>query len=209
MPGFRIGSNNSDDGKYNAPLPYYSSPVFSYTWMVEDLFGEMPRAPRTNRSLIYVKDCTLPDFQLDSIKYDSPSTTYQFASRGSWNDVKLTFYDTKDLIKTLYSMRDKIWDAKDGIKQAINYKRNSAITVYTASYNGDNDGEISAKWILVNSWISNLSQSPLTYESSAMHECNVTLKYDYAYIDDRPPADAGPQQILPFGGSGNRFITDG
>lgn len=167
MPGFMIGDGliNRDSMKQ---LPV--SPIYTYTWT----FDRFPLVS-TSPTIIYAKEATLPDYQFETEEYESPSINYKYAKRITWNDVRMTYYDTVGFYKVLKKLRDKIWTTENGLAPASEYRGDSEIQVYQ----GDNmTSEV--VWTLKNSWVKQVSWSNLTYTTSDVHSVTVTLSYDWA-----------------------------
>ena len=166
MPGFLIGI---EPGEQGVAVP--NEPVYSYTWQIDQLMGINAR----NFPLIYVKDCTLPDYTFEQEEGPGSSLKYKYAKGISWSDVKMTFYEVKGTVAKLEELKRKIWTPEGGLGIAVDYKFESAITQFTAD-----DFHVSQRLILKGSWLKGLSYSNLTYTNSDVHNVTATIAYDWA-----------------------------
>jgi len=196
MPGFKLGKIDSGTRRALGP----SDVVYSYTWEITSLpFNRVftqgnsllnnIREKITGQSSvqIYAKDVTLPTYNFIDEKYKSASLSYKYAKEINWNDVKITFYDTRGIINLLNLMTRQTWDRNTGIRPAVEYKFDSVITVFRGDDANVRDRsiirEIEETYKLRGSWIKQLDQAPLTYESSDAHTVSVILSYDWAEYD--------------------------
>ena len=170
MPGFLLGFTGEDKEK-NAPSPW--KPIYTFAWDIEKLFNE---EINVDSPLIYLKDCTPPQFSFTAEEYESASIKMKYASRIGWDDVKVSFYDTASLLPIIKEWQERIWNASDGIKLAADYKSDSIIKLYDAA------GGMVGQWILHGSWPKQVGFSALTYTSSDIHSVDVVVAYDWATL---------------------------
>ncbi len=172
MPGFQIANNLG----YGAPANV--SPFYSYTWEIQQLFGDFPSQDGKPSPLIYVRDCTLPTFSGRREEAEGAGMSYKYADGIVWEDIKVTFYDIPignvklgDLLK---KWRNRIWTAEYGLNVPDEYKSDSIIT----SFNSDQS--VSTQWKLVGSWPQTIRNGELTYTRSEIKLVEVTVCYDWA-----------------------------
>jgi hypothetical protein len=169
MPGFALGPF---DGSNNVPAP--SGPVFTYTWRLIGI-ADNGEDIRGRDIIVYPKEATLPEFSVETENYRGPSIDYKYASKVTWPDVRINFYDTRGLAEYLKAKKDTVWTPEGGMAIADKYKFTSRIEVYLS------DGEtLEQDWTLYGSWVRSISWSQLTYANSDMHNATVVIAYDWA-----------------------------
>lgn len=192
MPGFVVRGINGDFGgqvgvrQLGATEEY----LYTYTWEIFELFETREDL------LINAKDITTPTFTVGIENQQGASLEYKFAKSVSYDDVKVTFYDTVGLIRILKGWRERVWTANDGLKLAERYKRNSRIYVYPPTWDL-NDGE---SWRLIGSWPSVIRHGELTYTSSDVKVVEVTVTYDWAEeTQGDGPGQGNPNLVINVG----------
>ena len=164
MPGFKVGFESVEG--IDAKTEFY----YTYTWEVPLILGSTTK----RNELIILRECTTPTFTVNKESYTGASLEYKFAKSVAWEDVKLTWYDTKGLIDRIRDWRRTVWTASEGLKTAKEYKKNSQISCFLP----DSTGVFG--WILRNSWPSSIRNGELTYTNSDIKVVEVTLSYDWA-----------------------------
>lgn len=144
--------------------------IYNYTWEVHKLFD----TSAANTPIVYVKDVSLPSVTLGKEDVKGASLNYKFASEATYDDVRLTFYDTVGFLELLRKWRKSIWDQSTGLRTAYEYKKQSDIKVYTP------DGELTEIYVLNGSWPSTIKYGDLTYTSSDVKFVDLTVSYDWA-----------------------------
>jgi hypothetical protein len=175
MPGFILGFKNEDTANPRV-APASVQPIYTYAWHVPQLFN---KAIDQDSPLIYLKSCTPPQFSITAEEYESASIKLKYASRISWDDVKVSFYDTKGILSIIKEWQDMMWTADGGMAVAANYKNLTGIAVLDAA------GAVANGWLLHGSWPKQISFSALTYTSSDIHNVDVTVAFDWAEWDVR------------------------
>jgi hypothetical protein len=172
MPGFVINSVGGHESAPSGRREYY----YNYFWEIIQIgWGPLgPEAPRSDNPLISLKDASLPTFTVNKENYQGSSLEYKFAKSVTWDDIKITWYDTLGLLQKIKEWRESIWTQRCGLGQANKYKQNSIIRNYLPT------GQGGVFWILVNSWPSVIRSGELTYTSSDVKLIEVTLTYDWA-----------------------------
>jgi len=102
---------------------------------------------------------------------------YKYAKSVSFDDVRLTWYDTVGLFAQLSRWRDSVWSETEGLRPAQEYKKNTVLMSYLPS------GKRKQGWRLAGSWPSQIRYGELTYVNSDAKIVELTLTYDWA-IDE-------------------------
>lgn len=168
MPGFGIQPLSSPSDDLIAANAEY---IYNYQWKIEKLFNEQLRS---QDATIHLKEATLPTFSVAKDTVTGGSLDYKFAKSICWEDVRVTWYDTKGLAKIITKWRDMVWTERDGLKAASEYKKDSVLTTKKV------DGTQATKWTLKNSWPSVIREGDLTYTASDVKVVEVTISYDWA-----------------------------
>lgn len=172
MPGFLIGNMNTNEGAY-AKADY----MMQYTWEIPNIFGKKKIDIQNNDSrnaMVMLKECSTPTFVANQEKYVASNLQYKYADYVSWDDVRVSWYDTNGLLDLLREWRKSVWSEEAGLQPATNYKRNTQISCY------DQSGRNKFGWILRNSWPSTIKNGDLTYTASDVKIVEVTITYDWA-----------------------------
>lgn len=171
MPGFSTPVKDGVIGghgiKANSGAQYY----YNYTWQIFQLAG----MSFDGTALINLRDASLPTFTANQDSYVSSSLEYKWAKSVTWDDIKVSWYDTWGLNDIMRTWRGSVWSEKNGLQVAGEYKKRSQIDVYLPSGYG------TITWCLVGSWPKIIKQGELTYTSSDVKLIEVTVTYDWAY----------------------------
>jgi len=166
MPGFKITDRQRlDEGQ--VPLP--KDLIYIYTWDMSLLAGE-----QVDEALVYLRECTLPSFEVSTEDVATGHAEYNFAKSIQWRDVSLSFYDTNGLLPRLQELYEGVWNPNEGIRHANSYMAETLINVYFL------DNTLAYSWRLINSWIKSLKYSNLTYENSGILNIDIVLSYTWA-----------------------------
>lgn len=168
MPGFAISPLSTPAGDLIATQSEY---VYNYNWKVNNLFDE---EIGPDSAVIHLKDATLPTFTVNRDQIIGGSLEYKYAKSVSWDDVRLSWYDTVKMSSIMKKWRNSVWTPEDGLKTGQNYKKKSIITIMKS------DGSTGTEWWLYNSWPAVIREGDLTYTSSDIKVVEVTLSYDWA-----------------------------
>lgn len=180
MPGFYIPTAAQIDSTHtplaeggNQFLRYTSSStkfLYNYFWEVPVIFD---KSTANIDSLICLKDVTLPSITFEKETYTAASLQYKYASGVVYDDISMTFYDTKDLLSYIIEWRSNIWTQASGLKTASEYKKNSNIYVYTP------DGDLCQNFKIYGSWPSSIKYGSLTYTTSDLKYVDLSITYDW------------------------------
>ena len=122
----------------------------------------------------------VPHFTQEPISINRGNSQIKFAGKPSFGDTSITVIDyiganTKDILMSWQNLSYNVQTQKVGL--ASDYKKDCYLIERTP------DGQKVRQWILKGCWISGLSDSPYSYDSSDANKITVTIQYDYAYID--------------------------
>lgn len=173
MPGFKIPTPSGTIGSHGIEVPSNASYYYSYTWQIFQLFNQSTNGKAT----VHLRDTTLPTFTANQDTYLGSSLEYKWAKSVTWDDIKVTWYDTIGLASIMREWRDSVWRENDGLQVASVYKKRSQIDVYTP------DGMGIVTWCLIGSWPKIIKQGELTYTESNVKLVEVTVTYDWATED--------------------------
>ncbi len=164
MPGFNV--NGVGFGAPSDVQPYYK-----YTWEIDNFYGE--NAPSTS-PLIFVKDVSLPVWEIERERHIGASLEYKFAKSISFQDAKIVWYDTVGLAEKVRRWRTSVWTPEGGLKPPAEYKKQSVIRSMNFAW------EKTVAWRYKNSWPCRVDVGTLTYTDSEVKLVEVTLSYDWA-----------------------------
>ena len=142
----------------------------------------------------YAKTATKPSFTIASAEHKYLNHTFFYPGTVTWQDVTLTLVDpTSPDVAGLYGAIMK--SAGYGVP-ADNATFNTITKSSMASALGsvyisqlDGDGNVLEKWTLQNAIITELKFGDLEYGSDELTELSMTLKYDWAVMEDKLGAE--------------------
>ncbi len=167
MPGFIVHRVGGHRLKSTGRVQYY----YNYYWEISNLFGTNFNE---DSPLIALKDANTPTFTVNKESYVGSSLEYKFAKSVTWDDLKVSWYDSDGLLAVLKQWRASVWTPECGLQMANDYKKQSQLTHYLPT------GAKVNSWLLVNSWPSQIRSGELTYTSSEIKLVEVTVTYDWA-----------------------------
>jgi len=168
MPGFQVNGLGGIAGGTPGPQSTREY-LYSYTWEVLEVVGNFDNLVVTS-----VKDITLPTFSVGVENYQGASLEYKFAKSVSYEDIKITFYDSQGLLPTFKEWRESVWTSGDGLKPADEYKKNSRINCFDSTW------QLDQTYQLIGSWPSTIRYGDLTYTKSDVKIVEITITYDWA-----------------------------
>jgi len=176
MPGFRVNGysgtfGGAEKSATTAGPPATREYYYSYTWQIVELVGNFEYLMITS-----VKDVTLPTFTVATENVQGASLDYKYAKSVSYDDVKVTFYDTEGLLPILKAWKESVWTPDQGLKVANEYKKTSKINAFTPQW----DKDTTQSFTLIGSWPSLIRHGELTYTNSDVKVVQVTITYDWA-----------------------------
>lgn len=175
MPGFIIVGDELESQRANQAFRRAN------WWIVEELGPIAIPVPGE----IIAKTLTLPGYSTDEQIITGASIKYKFAHIINWDDVTVTFYDTREIFNEIIKWRNLVHKSSDkgpatGISPADSYKARSKMSLV------DPDGIPEFQFTLFNSWPKSVSHSELSYESSEVKIVSLVLSYDWANEKDKP-----------------------
>jgi len=153
--------------KVSSDADYY----YTYTWQIFQLGGQLIS---DGDAYIHLKDTTLPTFTAQQDSYVASSLEYKWAKSVTWDDIKVSWYDTLGLGHKISQWRETVWNPTYGLQVASQYKKRSQIDVYLPN------GNQVITWCLMGSWPKVIRQGELTYTDSNIKLVEVTVTYDWA-----------------------------
>jgi hypothetical protein len=172
MPGFNI--NNQGSGPSNN-----TETLREHRWLIKQL-GSIT----DGNTLLFAKELTLPDFRAERQEVLGGTLWYKFAKSVKWEDCRVLFYDTGEIVPQLYKWRHKVFNVANGIGvhssaptkggMDAGYKQQCIFELL------DGKGVAVHTVNLIGAWPSQISEGNLDYTSSAIKLVTVTLTYDYA-----------------------------
>ena len=173
MPGFAVSPDFRSVMKHNPLANSRAEYYYNYTWYVPTILGG-GRFADDARILVHLKEATCPTFSVNVEKYLGASVEYKYAKSVTWDDVRLSWYDTVGLLDIVRQWRRSVWSPQDGLRPAAEYQRLTELVSYLP------DGSQSQMWQMHDSWPSSIKYGDLTYSSSDIKAVEVTLSYNYA-----------------------------
>lgn len=125
-----------------------------------------------------------PSLSFKEMEVQHTTETIYFPGKPEWKPITLTLYDIKknqhpvfEWIKKLYDpdLGEYKYSFDDNIKESFK-KSEAELAVY------DGCGNIIETWIYENIWCQNIEFGDLDMTSSEYLTCDITLRYDRAYI---------------------------
>ncbi len=170
MPGFNIGEKSDATKQITSKAKYY----YTYTWEITQLFDTQYTDQAAADPVIMLRDMTLPTFSTSVDKYLGASVEYKWAKSVSWDDVKLTWYDSDGMLDVIEGWRKSIWTEDGGLRPGGSYKKTSTLSFFLPDYTRR------VNWFLYNSWPSQIRSGELTYTNSDIKIVEATVAYDWA-----------------------------
>lgn len=181
MPGFSINNVGGHRESPSATAEYY----YSYTWTIEDMFGDFDQG--TKDLIINAKQMSLPAFAVSKESYVAASLEYKFAKHVTFDDVKITWYDTVGMVALLKKWRRTVWTEETGVSAPAGYKKRTYQRQYIANKrvndSSQSDDDRDVRYKLEGSWPSIIRYGDLTYTNSDIKIVEVTVTYDWAEED--------------------------
>lgn len=176
MPGFRVQNIGGHSIGGAPPIPANADYFYNYSWYIESLFENRPGG---NDAVLHVRDVSLPAFTATKDTIMGTALEYKFAKGVTFDDVKVTWYDTNGLIDIIRKWRESVWTPQTGIATPGEYKKDSYINQYILS-EWDNQQVPKIRHKLFGSWPSTIRHGDLTYTSSEVKIVEVSITYDWA-----------------------------
>ncbi len=151
------------------------------------------------------KTVTKPSFSVGSSQHSFLQHNFNFPGRVTWQDVNITIVDAinPDSTATLYKMitdagyvlpPNVTQDEEGGSRTITKEGMVNALgpTVRIDTIGGEGSTEILESWILNNPQISSVNFDSLDYSSDELLNIQITLKYDWASLNEDLQTDRQP-----------------
>lgn len=192
MPGFAIANIGG-----NGPTAYHEARFYaSYSWDMPDITSIVGKMLSTNNttgkrvSTILLKSAQLPSAVFDIVKAKGGAQDYKFAGKPTFDDVKITFYDTYGLSFGLKQWFESVYNLNDGLRTANHYKINTTIkkSLMDAELNETEDDAVKSTgtvyYNLYGAWPKVIKESDLTYVEASIKTVDVILCYDHFVMSE-------------------------
>ena len=122
-----------------------------------------------------------PSVSFKEIEVQHLNETVYFPGKPEWKPVTLTLYDLKKNLHPVFEWLSEVYDPKtsseynpscDGFK-----KPQATLELY------DGCGEVIETWVFESVWPQSIEFGDLDMSSSELVTCDLTLRYDRAYIE--------------------------
>jgi hypothetical protein len=173
MPGFNIANAGGRDP--SAVEEFHRA----HRWAVLTL-GEPDgvRGQATTQSgpqkFVFAKSLKLPNLVFDEELIHGGSSPYSIAKVATWQACEVSFYDVFGLYQVFKRWQELIWNPKDGLNVADEYKGQPQFALL------DHKGNATFTFKCIGAWPQNVTHGELNYTSSDIKLLTVTFKYDYA-----------------------------
>lgn len=188
MPGFRIQDIGSNFMSANPDSRYYTS----YTWELLSLFtpsdssGSQAYYNLSNSPILNLRTCTLPQVTFERIAAEGGTVKYKFAGKPTFEDIRLSWYDSFGLAPRFKEWVESVYTRTDGVKVPSSYKKNSTIRKYLPDRPDSNSGNQqnsnnppeAVEYQLFGSWPLAYKESELTYLEASIKSIELTVSYD-------------------------------
>lgn len=121
-----------------------------------------------------------PSLQFKEIEAQHLNETVYYPGKPEWKPITITLYDLQKNNHPIFEWLSEIY-IPDDIDLSIfpsssGFKREASLRLY------DGCGGIIEKWIFENAWPQNIEFGELDMSESGVVTCDLTLRYDRAYI---------------------------
>jgi hypothetical protein len=166
MPGFKIAGYGGDAVSTLETLR-------PHRWRIIQL------GPITAKDyLLTAKELTLPQWKAEQLTVLGAVLTYKYAKNVKWDDISVTFYDTKGLAAEIEKWRSLVNTDDKGIlvHGSGGYKKECEFEELDG--NGDAVRDIK----LFGAWPNTINYGKLSYTNSELKSVDLSITYDYAKI---------------------------
>jgi len=141
-----------------------------------------------------VKKVSKPEWEVTSVEHKFLNHTFWYPGRTQWADITATVVDTVDPTanatqEMMHILEESGYELPTTPNQPAGWGtvskkkavRNALGTVKIKTLNSD--GETVETWVLNNAWVSKVAFGEVAYDTEAMVELTLTIKYDNAYVN--------------------------
>lgn len=140
-----------------------------------------------------IKKVTRPSFEVSKSEHKFLNHTFYFPGRVKWKEVKFTIVDAIDpngAKKFLQMLEESGYRAPEGpveaglpTAQTVSKKRSLEALGQPIIRQINHDGETIEEWVLRGAWVQDADFQELNNDEEDLMAIDVTLAYDYAYIN--------------------------
>ena len=121
-----------------------------------------------------------PTISFKEIEVQHLTETVYFPGKPEWKPITLTLYDRKSYLNPIFNWLSKIYDPSNGSKynpSCDGFKvQQASLEMY------DGCGNVLETWVFESVWPQSIDFGDLDMSSSEVMTCDLTLRYDRAYI---------------------------
>jgi hypothetical protein len=136
-----------------------------------------------NTDILAVKDVDMPEKQIEVLSIQTPGTVYKFAKSAKYSGLKIVFYGTGNLLRTLHKLQEEPHSLAKGLGNFGNdsivgrptgYMKEIQIDIYENPQSTEG-----YSYIFKNAFISKINQGRLSYTSSDIKSIDVEIEYSF------------------------------
>lgn len=182
---------------WNASGPNIPAPKRNYRWLL--FLGGIPQW--------ICKKVTKPAVSLTEAEHTYLNHKFYYPGRVEWQTIDVTLVDpvSPDAVQTLdniiinsgYNPPENQNDTKTITKSMATDALGKVVIQQLGvepANPGSNAVKVVEEWQLYNAWVKDVKYGELDYTSDDLTEITLTLRYDYAKLNDRNQATLGPLQ---------------
>ena len=141
----------------------------------------------------WAKTAQKPSFTLNSAEHNYLNHTFKFPGRISWNDVQITMVDPGGQRGVAYALAKLLKDSGYSIPKSTSDLTTISKSASVEGVGGstsvrvtqlNEEGEEVETWLLHNAFVTEANFGSLDYGSDELTEYSITLKYDWADLED-------------------------
>lgn len=174
MPGFNISGIGNIPTGIGQNLSFYTS----YSWDIRSLSNILPTS--STNAIVLLRSATLPQVTFKKEKVEGGTVEYKFAGKPSYEDVRISWYDSHGMIDIIKQWKSRVYTKERGVRPPSMYKAETSICKYLASTvpDGSYGRDTDVTYTLFGSWPIAYKESELAYLESNIKHVEVTLSYD-------------------------------
>jgi len=172
-------------------------PKRSYRWIL--VLNDIPT--------YVIKTSGKPQFTVESVQHQFVAHTFYYPGRIQWQELQISLVDpvfpdaSAVIVKTLQASGYAIPGTQLDAQRSFSKKDSVQALGVPSIQQIDAKGNSIEKWTLYNAWVSAVNFGELSYETDAMVNISMTLRYDWAQYEGAP---ASPEQPVP-----NQIMVNG
>lgn len=180
MPGFRILQSQSENDLNSADASLGGKDIKrAHRWRIFK-FGSLGGEPILSADeLLIAKSITMPDISFEEHDVLGGSIAYKFATKPSFGDLTIAFYDLEGLEPKIRKWQSLVWSKEKGVGMAKDYK--DEVMIYLTDGRGN---AVDNAWKFMNAWPKTINHGLLVYDNSEFKLLTVTISYDWIEYPD-------------------------